>query len=590
MVKLEIASTRIKKIKKLFYLSMNLIHEWGFRYFVTVAWFELRRQKWKIFFPDAEIKISLEPRMPVNDIKNYQNFNQKNLTQKNEIETIEKKSNFKPKFTILVNYNKNNLELVLNSIQKQVYTNYRIVLVSNDEQVKNNLSDNFQDVKVISNISEFLKNFEDDYLCILDKNTTITEDTLFKIFKFLNVNDNAEVIYTDNDFFEQKISSRVSPFFKPDWSPYLLRSMNYLGPLCIIKKAILKKANLDQISTILPFYDIILRTTEISKNIMHIHIPLATIYEKSVYIEYYEEGKKIISDHLQRTKISGVVSKGILSNTFRVKYNHKSKPLISILIPTRNNEKTLKKCIKSLEKNNTYENWELIIIDNNSDNEKTKLYYESLPYKIVSYNDLFNFSKMNNLAVKHAKGDLLLFLNDDTKIIDSDSLEEMVSICCQDNIGAVGAKLIHYDDTIQHAGMVFLDNGVGFHPFQRISEKKGGYHNLINSIRECSAVTGACLLTKKKIFEEVNQFDEKFDVYYGDSDLCLKIINAGYKIIYTPYAKLLHDGSYSIKKQAKVYFSVENHNTFISKWPYLKNGDPFYNTNLGWNYSLKSIK
>ena len=590
MVKLEIASTRIKKIKKLFYLSMNLIYEWGFRYFVSVALFELKRQKWKIFFPDAEIKLGLEPPALENELRDYQNFHQKNLEQKNEFETIEKKSDFKPKFTILVNYNKNNLELVLNSIQKQVYTNYRIVLVSNDEQVKNNLSDNFQDVKVISNISEFLKIFEDDYLCILDANTAIIEDALFKIFKFLNVNDNAEVIYTDNDFFDQKISSRVSPFFKPDWSPYLLRSMNYLGPLCIIKKAILKKANLDQISTILPFYDIILRTTEISKNIMHIHIPLATIYEKSVYIEYYEEGKKIISDHLQRTKISGVVSKGILSNTFRVKYNHKSKPLISILIPTRNNEKTLRRCIKSLENNNTYENWELIIIDNNSTRKKTKLYYESLPYKIVSYNDLFNFSKMNNLAVKHAKGDLLLFLNDDTKIIDSDSLEEMVSICCQDNIGAVGAKLIHYDDTIQHAGMVFLDNGVGFHPFQRISEKKGGYHNLINSIRECSAVTGACLLTKKKIFEEVNQFDEKFDVYYGDSDLCLKIINAGYKIIYTPYAKLLHDGSYSIKKQAKVYFSVENHNTFISKWPYLKNGDPFYNTNLGWNYSLKSIK
>ena len=262
---------------------MNLIHEWGFRYFVTVAWFELRRQKWKILFPDAEIKISLELRMHESEIKDYHNFHQKNLAQKNELETIEKKSDFKPKFTILVNYNKNNLELVLNSIQKQVYTNYRIVLVSNDEQVKNNLSDNFQDVKVISNISEFLKIFEDDYLCILDANTAIIEDALFKIFKFLNVNDNAEVIYTDNDFFDQKISSRVSPFFKPDWSPYLLRSMNYLGPLCIIKKAILKKANLDQISTILPFYDIILRTTEISKNIMHIHIPLAT-FMKNLYI------------------------------------------------------------------------------------------------------------------------------------------------------------------------------------------------------------------------------------------------------------------------------------------------------------------
>ena len=173
MVKLEIASTRIKKIKKLFYLSMNLIYEWGFRYFVSVALFELKRQKWKIFFPDAEIKLGLEPPALENELRDYQNFHQKNLEQKNEFETIETRSDFKPKFTILVNYSKNNLELVLNSIKKQVYTNYRIVLVSNDEQIKNNLSDNFQDVKVISNISEFLKIFEDDYLCILDANTAI---------------------------------------------------------------------------------------------------------------------------------------------------------------------------------------------------------------------------------------------------------------------------------------------------------------------------------------------------------------------------------------------------------------------------------
>ena len=590
MANIIIAATTRKKLQKLCYLSLNLIRLYGFRYFVTLAWFEVKRQKFKIFFPDPEIKVSLEPKMPINDIKDYQAYYQKHLTEKNTLETIEKKFDSKLKFTILVNYNKKNSELVLKSIQKQVYTNYRIVLVSNDDQIKNNLSESFQDVKIISNISEFLKNFDDDYLCMLDENTTIKENALFSIFRFLNANDNAEIIYTDNDYFDKDTSDIGSPFFKPDWSPYLLRSMNYLAPLCLIKKEILKKANLDQISTILPFYDIVLRTTEISKNVMHIQIPLATIHEKNSVLQYYEEGKKIISDHLQRTKISGVVSKGVLSNTFRIKYNYESKPLVSILIPTRNNEKTLRQCIKSLEKNNTYENWELIIIDNNSNDEKTKLYYESLPYKIVSYNDLFNFSKMNNFAVKHAKGDLLLFLNDDTKIIDSDSLEEMVSVCCQDNIGAVGAKLIHYDETIQHAGMVFLDNGVGFHPFQRIAEKKGGYYNLMNLIRECSAVTGACLLTKKKIFEEVNQFDEKFDVYYGDSDLCLKIINAGYKIIYTPYAKLLHDGSHSIKRQASVYFAVENHNTFISKWPYLKNGDPFYNTNLGWNYSLKSIK
>ena len=240
-----------------------------------------------------------------------------------------------------------------------------------------------------------------------------------------------------------------------------------------------------------------------------------------------------------------------------------------------------------MEENTTYKNWEIIIIDNNSTEKLTKSYYESLPYRIISYNEPFNFSKMNNLAVKHAKGDLILFLNDDTKIIDPNSLEEMVSLCCQKDVGAVGAKLVYSDDTIQHVGISFLKSGAGFHPFQRINEKKGGYHNIMNVVRECSAVTGACLLTKKEIFERVNQFDENFDLYYGDADLCLKIIESGYCVLYTPYTKLLHEGSYSIRKSSDFHFAIENHHHFIEKWPFLQNGDPYYNSNLGWNYSLE---
>ena len=285
-------------------------------------------------------------------------------------------------------------------------------------------------------------------------------------------------------------------------------------------------------------------------------------------------------------------------------YADENQPLVSIIIPTKNNQKILRRCIRSLEENTTYKNWEIIIIDNNSTEKLTRSYYESLkdtspatgntgltewrdPYRIISYSEPFNFSKMNNLAVKHAKGDLILFLNDDTKIIDPNSLEEMVSLCCQKDVGAVGAKLVYSDDTIQHAGVSFLKSGAGFHPFQRINEKKGGYHNIMNVVRECSAVTGACLLTKKEIFERVNQFDENFDLYYGDADLCLKIIESGYHVLYTPHAKLLHEGSYSIRKSSDFHFAIENHHHFIEKWPFLQNGDPYYNSNLGWNYSLE---
>ena len=212
---------------------------------------------------------------------------------------------------------------------------------------------------------------------------------------------------------------------------------------------------------------------------------------------------------------------------------------------------------------------------------------------------------MNNYAVKHAKGDFLLFLNDDTKVLEPDWLQEMIGVCSQNDVGAVGAKLVYSDNTIQHAGIVILDTGAGFHPFQNVQEDSNKYFNLINVTRDCSAVTGACLMTKKEIFTKINGFDDTFDLYYGDVDLCLRIINSGYRVIYTPLVKLLHEGSHSIKASMKyeesldetmksidmqptAHFAVENHFNFIKKWPLVKDGDQFYNKNLSWDYSIKS--
>ena len=226
-----------------------------------------------------------------------------------------------------------------------------------------------------------------------------------------------------------------------------------------------------------------------------------------------------------------------------------------------------------------------------------KQYYASLSCMVLNYDGLFNFSKMNNLAVKHAKGDFFLFLNDDTKILKDDWLNNLVSLCNQNDVGVVGPKLILANHAIQHAGSIILESGTSFHPFQNIAEDSDIHFNFLNVIRECSAVTGACLITKKEIFNEINGFDEDFDVYYGDTDLCLKIIDLGFKILYTPYTKLIHEGSHSIKGSMKdntleeqAHFAVENHYHFITKWPKLKNGDPFYNKNLAWDYSIKSIE
>ena len=585
-----IATTRGDKIKKIANLASNIIEEYGIGYFLKVATYEIWKQKLNLLRPDATPKIFLENEMEKHAVKSYVNFLKENMLvlTEDEIKKTVDELNYKPKFTILIEFDKKNMKSLLESIQSQFYADYEIIIFSQDEIALNeSTNEKTAEIKFISNINDLLENIQGDFVCILDKMAVLSNDALFRICTFLNNHLDSEIIYTDNDNLDKKTGDRIYPFFKPDWSPYLFRDMNYLRPFCLIKTEVLKKLTFNDISETLPFYDITVRATEITKKILHYSFPVCTISGEDVINAYSEEQKKIISNHLRRKKIAATVNRGLLPNTLKTVYADENQPLVSIIIQKKNNQKILRRCIKSLEENTTYKNWEIIIIDNNSTEKLTRSYYESLPYRIISYSEPFNFSKMNNLAVKHAKGDLLLFLNDDTKIISPNSLEEMVSLCCQKDVGAVGAKLVYSDDTIQHAGAAFLKTGAGFHPFQRINEKKGGYHNIMNVVRECSAVTGACLLTKKEIFERVNQFDENFDLYYGDADLCLKIIESGYHVLYTPHAKLLHEGSYSIRKSSDFHFAIENHHYFIEKWPFLQDGDPYYNRNLGWNYSLE---
>ena len=285
------------------------------------------------------------------------------------------------------------------------------------------------------------------------------------------------------------------------------------------------------------------------------------------------------------------VEDGIVKNTFRIHYELEEKPKVSIIIPTKNNLGTIQRCIESIQKKTKYSNIEIIIVDNASDKKEVTDYYKSLSIKILTYTENFNFSKMNNFGVEHSTGDLLLFLNDDTKVLDPLWLDELVGICLQKDVGVVGAKLVFFDNSIQHAGMLFLKTGAGFHPAMRQNKNSGVYHNTVNVMKDCSAVTGACLLTMKKIFKQVGGFDNQFDIYYGDSDLCLKIQDAGYRTVYTPFTELLHDGSTSISHwhAGASFFDVENHQAFIKKWPKLKNGDPYYNPNLDWDYTLQEI-
>ncbi|MCV0399668.1 MAG: glycosyltransferase family 2 protein [Nitrosarchaeum sp.] len=588
MANIFLANSRIQKLKKLSVLSREIIKEFGMRYFLRICFEEIKKQKLSIFSPDKT------PRFDFDEfLSDYDSFKKKHMMansldlMKKNISTFSKK----PRFTFLLINNGTSIQNItesISSILNQSYENFDLHLVNCPYSIMDNLSEINPKIplkEINSNkLDEIISKIQGEFVVILHSGIAVQDDLLYRIAKEFNQNPDSDVFYTDEDYLdENNVATNV--FFKPDWSPYLFHSMNYLGDLCIVRKNLIEQVPDLNVTQNDLLYELILRCYEITDKFSHVpHVLFSS--KKTPSSESSEYVKSVMSNHLKKLGKNANVNDGLIPGTYRVRYILDSEPKVSIIIPTKDKKNLLKRCIDSIENNTSYKNWEIIIVDNDSKNPETTSYLKSLPYKIIPYTELFNFSKMNNLAVTQATGDYLLFLNDDTAAIDPDWLTEMVSICQQDDVGAVGPKLVHSDNTIQHAGMVFLKTGAGFHPFQRYQEDDPGYFNFINVIRDLSAVTGACLLTKKEIFEKVGEFDNDFDLYYGDSDLCLKIRDSGFKIVYTPYAKLLHDGSSSIRKHTSAFFAVENHQHFIKKWPHLKNGDPFYNPNLGWNYQI----
>jgi GT2 family glycosyltransferase len=591
-----IANSYQKKLKKLFLLSKNLIKQYGFRYSFRIFFEEFFKQKRNLFKPDEIPKLNFEQ-----FTSDYESFKQKHVLTPNKIKLIRNellKFHHKFSFTfILLNFeNSSNLISSIHSISNQIYDNFDLIIVNSDNKTLNlNIIKNeFKSLKIqliqktidSKRFTQIISETESDFVAILDTTIILQSDLLYHVLKNLNQN-TSDIFYFDEDFINER-DIRVNPFFKPDWSPNLFYSMNYLGYFCIIKKSILQQVKKFEFHTYYDFiYDLILQCTELTKNISHVSLPLfSTKNQKHTHSDYT---KLSLTNHFKKIGINVNVKDGFLQNTYRINYKLDVEPKVSIIIPTKDKKELLFRCIQSIETNTAYKNWEIIIIDNGGTDEKTMNYLKSLPYTILRYDEPFNFSKMNNLAVKKATGDYLLFLNDDTAALENNWLTEMVSICQQKNVGIVGPKLVYSDDTIQHAGMVFLKSGSGFHPFQRFLENDSGYFNSINVIRDFSAVTGACLLIKKSLFIEIGGYDDSFDLYYGDADLCLNVRKLGFDVVYTPYSKLLHEGSTTIKKHSDAFFTVENHFHFIKKWSYLKNGDPFYNSNLGWNYSMDSI-
>ena len=581
-----IGYTKSKKLKKLFKLSRLFITTYGWKYFLFLAKNEFKKKGFSIFTPDAAPKPSFLFENYQTEYTGYLKNIHHNLSE--EFQTTNTRS---ITMIILFDGNTQKLNHTIDSLKKQIHSNWNaLILPLTLKSSKNIVEIDTTKIKKLDftdndkKLTESLLS-KSDFFCILKAGNLLDQYALSKILSIQD-HENSDLVYSDHDIIRDH--ERTYPFFKPNWSPYLLRSTNFLSPLCVIKAQIFNKIRIESNFLNSIDYDILLKCTEITNKIFHVSIPLCSIEEEYYSKKQLLSHKIVLQNHLNRIKINGTVKNGIGKNSFRVRYKLTSKPKVSILIPTRNNYNMIKRCIDSLEKKTNYSNKEIIIIDNDSDSSKVKKYLQNIPYKIINFKGNFNFSKMNNFAAKETSGDLLLFLNDDTKAIDANWLDELVSVCMQSDVGAVGPKLIFSDNTIQHAGMVFLNTGAGFHPGMRLEKNTDAYHNIINVMRDYSAVTGACLLVKKDVFDKIGGFDDQFDVYYGDSDLCLKIIESGYRVVYTPFTELLHEGSNSIQfwHRGASFFDVENHQLFMKKWSYLKNGDPFYNSNLDWDYSI----
>lgn len=588
-----IGYTRWKKLKKLYFISKALLVNHGIRYFWQVIKLELRKNGLGVFSVD-EKPISAFDDISFHD--QYQNY-LTNLTDKLEKESSTKlNESFNiPKISMILivdDQNFDDIQNTIDSIKIQTYENWQLIIFSknsspNISKINELLEKDNPKILYCGELSETsfqtIFNFNGDLIGFISSGIKLSKFALAQFINESNQFPNSEIFYSDHDYLDEN-NKQVNPFFKPDWSPYLFRSNDYLSPFYVMTKTVLKKINFNSIISECFNFDILLQSIEFTKSVHHISIPLYSIINPLLI--NIDSKKLALSNHLKRNNINAEVKSGLVNEIFQIKYSLNEKPKVSIIIPTKNNYKIIKRCIDSIEKKTNYQNKEIIIVDNFSTQNETKKYYSSLSHKIITYSENFNFSKMNNLAVKSSSGELLLFLNDDTKVLDPFWLDELVSIAMQKDVGIVGPKLIFSDNTIQHAGIVFLKTGSGFHPLMKQLENYNGYHNILNSMRDYSAVTGACLMIKKEIFDKVGTFDNSFDVYYGDADLCLQVIDLGYRVIYTPFTKLLHEGSFTITKNNASHFDTENHLKFIKKWPYLKNGDPFYNSNLDWDYSI----
>jgi GT2 family glycosyltransferase len=513
------------------------------------------------------------------------------------------------------------LEDMLDSLLDQTYTNWELCIAGGADitpRTRETLVDyGARDARIriqfrgendgiAGTLNETLSLATGAYIAFLGHGDTLAPFALFEIAKAINDRPEADFIYSDEDLMSGDGRRRYEPHFKPDWSPDNLRSCNYVGQLTVTRKdLLLKSGDLNRGVESDDNYDLILRATESAESI--VHIP-KILYHRRMGKHLSAEGftgkpaeagtgKKALQAHLQRLDVEGDVEDDVLPGLYRITYRI-DHPGVSIIIPSRDRAEDLEKCVRSILDRSSYREYEIIIVENGSGEDRTfKLYDELKAYgniRIVTWEKPFNYSAVNNHAARLAGGEVLLFLNNDTEVINPDWLERMLEHAVRKVIGAVGAKLYYPDHTIQHAGVVLRKDGRVLHSHRFFPGTDAGYKSVLRRIQNVSAVTGACMMMRKQVFEEVGGFDEAYEILCGDIDLCLRVREKGYLVLWTPYAELYHD---EVKTRGYANTAEKRERAereearFMTKWKsVLEKGDPYYSPNLSQDSEDFAIK
>ena len=445
-----------------------------------------------------------------------------------------------------------------------------------------------------------------EYLALFDHDDLLSPNALFEVASAIE-KEKADVIYTDEDKVTSDLKEHFQPHFKPDFNPDLLCANNYICHLFVVKRSLaLKLGGQDPAYDGAQDYDFIFRCTENAEKIVHVAKILyhwrvhqaSTADNPSSKLYAFDAGKRAIEAHLARTGAKAEVSHTKDLGFYRVKYQVQGNPLVSIVIPNKDEKETLKKCLESIWKKTSYSNYEIILVENNSTTQEIRDYYKELDGKervrVVYWDKEFNYSAINNFGISHAKGEYILCLNNDITVISPDWMEELLANCQRPEVGIVGARLYYPDNTIQHAGIVLGMGGCAGSLFVGLARSRGGYLHKAALQQDLSAVTAACFMVKKEVFEKAGGFEEKLAVAFNDVDFCLKVRHAGYLVVYDPYAELYHHESktrgYENTEAKKRRFQEEIEYMRCHWMPDILR-DPYYNENLSLkasDYSLRS--